>query len=44
MNAGAQKQNLAPTEKKMENHQQRDYFSKKKNFIKCILSGDTNRN
>jgi len=29
MNAGVQKQNLAPTtEKKMENHQQRDYFSK----------------
>jgi hypothetical protein len=29
MNAGAQKQNLAPTtEEKMESHQQRDYISK----------------
>jgi len=29
MNAGAQKQNLAPTtEEEMENHQQRDYISK----------------
>jgi hypothetical protein len=28
-NAGAQKQNLAPTtEEEMENHQQRDYISK----------------
>jgi len=29
MNAGAQKQNLAPTtEEEMENHQQKDYISK----------------